>query len=464
MGRSRILHAVLDWLETRAGRRAFWVAVGAAFVVMGILTIWRAEVPRSKLVAELKYSSPIEIGESRDAQAVWHSSEFRAFRIVSWGAVMEGKDPYRDLGNVRAYPPFFGIAFFPFAVFWKIPGAGSALFFVTSFAFALLSARCCSRCLAGDGKGRFGLFALAFILLAPLALDVMARCESDMLILLPIAAAFLWIVQGRNAFRAGALLGFAASFKVLPGLFGVYLICTRQWRALLGMICAGIVCMGVLPLLVWGPKRTLGLHQSWYEVVVAPYHGGGAGAIIGNAYRPSNQSLTAGLNRLLRPLPIKERGSDDADSGQACDRNVSILSLPKKVVALLVKSLQLLVGVGLVALWAMAGRGRSAKAAAILMAAAAPGILLLSEVSLTTHHVLLFLPLAAIIARIVELDDSVAKRWEWVIWVYLLAVLGVAIPFAKSYTPLLPATAAALWACAAIALRDRAESLRLPSL
>ena len=57
--------------------------------------------------------------------------------------------------------------------------------------------------------------------------------------------------------------------------------------------------------------------------------------------------------------------------------------------------------------------------------------------------------------RMLVLEDAAAARWGWVLVVYLLALLGVAIQPLKPYTPLLPATAALLLACAAIALRDR---------
>ncbi len=321
-----------------------------------------------------------------------------------------------------------------------------------SFAFALASAWCCSAW-AAEGRVRFGAFALVFILLAPLALDVMARCESDMLVLFPVAAAFCWLARGERKFGAGALLGFAAAFKVLPGLFGVYLLFTRQWRALAGMIFAGVVCTAVLPVLLWGPERAWSLHLSWYEKVVAPYRSGRTTEFISDPYRPSNQSLTAAFNRLLRPLPM------DASKGE---RNINLLSLSPGAVSALAKTLQGVVALGLALLWVLCGRGRDTKSAAILMAAVAPGIMLLSEVSLTSHHVLLILPVAVILLRIMVWEDAAAARWSWVLVVYLLALLGVAIQPLKPYTPLLPATVALLLACAAIALCDRQADVASP--
>jgi len=464
------LSATAQALETRTGRWIFWIAVVVTFLGMGLNAVIRAELPQKTFVANPHYISPTEIAEDSDSQAQWRSSEFRGFRTIAWGELMEGVDPYR-LQHVRAYPPFFGIAFFPFAALWSIPFAGSALFFTVSFIFALAAAWCCSAWAEGVrsagcgvrnpddlresairnpqsafGAPRFGVFALTFILLAPLALDVMERCESDMLVLFPVAAAFYWLTRGEKKFRAGILLGFAAAFKVLPGLFGVYLLFTRQWRALGGMIFAGVVCTVVLPVLLFGPQRAWQLHRSWYERVVAPYQSGQTTKFIGDPYRPSNQSLTAAFNRLLRPLPM------DASKGE---RNINLLSLSPKTVSALVKALQLTVALGLMLLWALCGRGKDAKSAAILMAAVAPGIMLLSEVSLTSHHVLLILPVAAIVVRMLVLEDAVAERWAWVLIVYLLALLGVAIQPFKPFTPLLPATVALLLACVGVALRDR---------
>ncbi len=445
------LSAAAQALETRTGRWIFWIAVAVTFLGMGVNAVMRAELPKETFVSHLHYISPTEIAEDRDAQAQWRSSEFRGFRTIAWGELMEGIDPYR-LQHVRAYPPFFGIAFFPFAALWTIPFAGSALFFTVSFIFALAAAWCCSAWsnggkptgATGPAHG-FGVFALTFILLAPLALDVMERCESDMLVLFPVAAAFYWLTRGEKKFRAGSLLGFAAAFKVLPGLFGVYLLFTRQWRALGGMIFAGVVCTVLLPAVVFGPQRAWQLHVSWYQRVVAPYQSGKVTNFISNPYRPSNQSLTAAFNRFLWPVPV------DKSKGE---HNINLLSLSPKTVSVLVKALQLIVALGLVLLWALCGRGKDAKSAAILMAAVAPGIMLLSEVSLTSHHVLLILPVAAILVRMLVLEDAAAERWAWVLIVYLLALLGVAIQPFKPFTPLLPATVALLLACAAIAFRD----------
>ena len=435
-------------LESRVGRRVFWALVAATFVVMGVNTVWRAEFPRRVFVPELRYATPMEIGEDTDLQAEYRSSEFCGFRRIAWGAVVARLDPYEDLAHIRAYPPFFAIAFFPFAVVWKLRGVGSTLFFLVSFGFALLSAWVASRWVGRTrGKGNFGLFALVFILIAPLALNVIARCESDMLVLFPVSLAFLWLVQGRKKFWAGALLGFAASFKVLPGLFGVYLLCRRQWRAAAGTVAVGLVCTVLLPVAVWGPSGAWELHKSWYRNVVAPYRAEGPGAFIGRPYRASNQSLSSALHRYLRVIPPHKQGAL---------RCFNFANLSEATVDVLVEILHILIGVGLLVLWLVSVReGESPVCRAALLATVSAGILLMSQVALTSHHVLLLLPIAALLGRMLGREDEGESGLGWVVVFYMVMLLGLSADLVKIRGPLVPATLLLLAACTALALRDR---------
>lgn len=451
---------IADWLghaeralETRGGRRVFWMTVAAFFVGFGLIAVNRAEFPKRKTVARLHYDSPMQVGVQADVQAEYYSSEFRSFRRQAWGAVMEGMDPYdANRFNVRAYPPFFNLVFIPFALPWKLRGLGGTLFYTLSFALALASAWCLGRCFRNEAGGGLGRFALIFLLLLPMALNVMVRCETDMLVLGPVAAAMMLHAQKRRGFLAGALLGFAASFKVLPGLFGVYLACRRQWSVLAGMAAAGVLCTVLLPAAVFGPKRAVDLHRSWYRTVVAPYHARGAGAVIGNPARSSNQSLTAAIRRFLTPVPVRF-------TRRAAPRAMNVLSLPPGTVQALTRALQAIIGLALLALWLGVGRrDETPQAAATLFATVGPGILLLSEVSLTTHHVLLILPLAVLILRGAALGEPAARRRLWAVIVYAAGVVVLCVPPAKVFAPLLPVTVALLWVCVALAMRDRSEA------
>ena len=285
------------------------------------------------------------------------------------------------------------------------------------------------------------MFALMCALLIPGALNVLVRCETDLFVLGPVAVALLWLTRENRPFARGALLGFAAALKVLPGLFAVYLISRRQWRALGGMAAMGAFCTVVLPALVLGPQRMWSLHVEWVRAVVAPYHSEGAEAVVGASARVSNQSLAAALKRFLTPELVRI-------SRKAQPRAYNVADWPPESVRALTKTLQSLIAAGLLALWVFGGRGGGSDSAALLFAAVAPGILLLSDVSLTTHHVLLILPLALVVGQ--ALDDDRAVRWLWILTVYVLACLGGMTHAVRPFTPLLPLTVCLLAACVAL--------------
>jgi len=75
-----------------------------------------------------------------------------------------------------------------------------------------------------------------------------------------IAASIIgsWLALQRKAdFAAGALLGFATTIKLFPGLLAVYLLLSKNWRALIGMLSAIGLCAARNVSLV-------GFEQCWY--------------------------------------------------------------------------------------------------------------------------------------------------------------------------------------------------------
>ena len=438
-------------LETRGGRRAFWGLVICYGVLLGADCVVRAEFPKQVNVGRLHYETPTAIDSPQDKQAHYHSSEFRDFRSLAWGTILEGRDQYSptDFANVRAYPPFFAIALFPFALPWRLRGIGSALYFLTGYAGGLLTAWCLARWWQRrQDAARFGLFALIWLMLAPFMGAVLGRCESDMLVVTPLAAALFMLTRGRKEMLGGALLGFAASFKVLPGLFGVYLLCQRRWRAAVGMAAVGVACMALLPAVVWGPRGAWQRHVSWYRHVVAPYHEAGASAVIGlGAYRSTNQSLTAAVYRFLTPI----RAGKDTDM-----RSVNFASLSDSTARMVASAMRAFVALTLVALWIMCGgRHETAAERAILFATVPLGMLLLSEVSLGTHHVTMVLPLSVILVRGVWLGDLRARRVLWAVPLVLLICAVGASKTVHLYSPYVAATVLLFICMLLIALRDR---------
>jgi hypothetical protein len=330
---------------------------------------------------------------------------------------------------------------------------GSALFFLTGYGGSLLTAWCLARWWQPAGQRlRFGLFALIWLALLPFTGAVLGRCETDMLVVTPMAAALLLMVRPQRPAWAGILLGLAASFKVLPGLFGVYFICQRRWRAAAGMVAAGLVCMVLLPVAVWGPRGAWDQHLSWYQNVVAPYNTQGATGFIGHAYRSTNQSLTAAVHRLLTPIAAGKSGDT---------RQVNIVSLSHRSAQLAAAVLRALIGLGLIVLWATCRPKEESPAALAALFATVPlGILLLSEVSLTTHHVTLIVPLGVLIVRAACPGDEASKRLLWMLAVAVLICLVGTSSTVRLLSPYLWVTCLLLTAFVILVLGDaRREAL-----
>jgi hypothetical protein len=375
---------------------------------------------------------------------VWRGSEFRGFRQISWAVVMGGADPYRGLDRVRAYPPFFGIAFFPFSVVWRVRYLGSLLFFAASFVSFLLAVRLSAGCLQ-EGPPRCGVFALLTMGAMPLALGLLAQGESDLLVLLPLAAAFMWVAQGRRPFAAGALLGAAAAFKALPIVFAGYLLVTRQWRALGGMLAGGVACAFLLPALVCGPQRTINLYRSWAGVVVAPYFSRGPAAFIDRPWRDDNQSLSADLHRYLSPVAMP-------DNSRLGHRFINVASLSAGQQRAVLAGLHGFIALGLCLLWLARGRSEDPLVRAAVFASVPVGILLLSDVSLIEHHIVLLLPAAVLAAGAVAGDDPRAWRRLWLVPLLFLTFIGIRLGPQTMYGPFALVTLLFLWGMASVSM------------
>jgi len=353
-----------------------------------------------------------------------HSSEFLGFRRIVQAAIVRGEDHYWTIHHIRAYPPFFAIAFAPFGL--PPLRLGAAAFVALSLAFGLwavwLCARCCQPAASVPGRAM-----LLYLLTAAFIGGAVARCESDMLVLLPIVGAFSLLRRPARArcVGAGALLGFAAALKVTPGLFGLYLLVQRRWAALLAMAATVVLLTLGLGTVVWGYNGTIARHVSWYEVVVRPISRGGPQApngrgdgepIIRRPYRNVNQSLTAALFRFL--------SGDRRHAGQVehpGDIYLNVARLSDSTLLALASALKLPILVLLLVAWWRAARSEDWLPNAAAYALVILGCLLLSPVSLHTHHAVLVVPFGICLAAISR--GGSGRRPRVVAWAALAAAL-----------------------------------------
>jgi len=443
------------WGRPKALRRvaAFGVVV---FITANIITVVRATDPE-------------------------RSSEYRGFRRTARRVMLYG-GPQHAPGviHLRAYPPFFAIFFTPFSL--GPPWLGAELFFLLGFGgYCAAVWWLCRTVWPGDRPPPKGLVALAWLVPLVLLLDTVLRCESDAVILAIVAAGLWLIVRERRDVSGGVLLGLAASIKVLPGLFGVYLLCRRQWRAAGAMALGGVLFTVLIPVALWGPREAWQRHREWYREVVAPYHHGGMMAL-NISVRPSNQSLTAATYRFLCDVPlmkvrhavrsgmsrIRAEGSRAWRNALARERRkvveVNLVSLPEETVAAISEVAHGVIALFFVGSWIASYRRHMKPHERLTLFATVPvATLLLSEVSLTTHHLLLVVPLVALLGRWAMGGDERRRvgRLIWCVPAFFAAMASTGIKPVKALSPMLVVT---VWIGAALvilAVRDRrAAALR----
>jgi Glycosyltransferase family 87 len=193
-------------------------------------------------------------------------------------------------GPVYKYPPLFAVLLAPATGlssrivsswwFWF----NLALLGLTGYMFLRIFRRLAKPELVVAGAYVSGIGILLF---RP-AWESMIRGQMDVLILAATVAA-LWLLQTRRSeWLAGALLGFVTLLKLYPGLFVLYLLWQRRWRALVGF---GVTIL-VLIVVSGAASGWLTLWRYLTEVLAVqtaavPY--------------PENQSYDGFLSRLVVP-------------------------------------------------------------------------------------------------------------------------------------------------------------------
>jgi hypothetical protein len=94
-------------------------------------------------------------------------------------------------------------------------------------------------------------------------------------ILLMYLMVLAWKYQRANAeWAAGCLIGAAAVLKLLPAVFGLYFLLTRQYRALASMLITGVLLVSVVPGLAIGFETNGTLVKEFYEIQIEPFVSG----------------------------------------------------------------------------------------------------------------------------------------------------------------------------------------------
>ncbi len=218
-----------------------------------------------------------------------HSNDFKHI-YLGMQAIWEGGDPYgalsllsvaRDHGlghaslNPYVYLPFTGIVL-GFMKPLAFPSA-ALLWFAINHILLLATILICSYETIkiinnrGGWLGVFNLLLLCAVISHPLSRTLTAG-QLNLVLMLCYAAAFALMARGRDVL-AGAILGFAALFKIAPGFFLLHWVLVRRWRAFwamavtsVGLFAASVAIVGLRMHLDFLPMlRQMGYGRSTWE-------------------------------------------------------------------------------------------------------------------------------------------------------------------------------------------------------
>ncbi|MGE5828825.1 MAG: glycosyltransferase family 87 protein [Micromonosporaceae bacterium] len=184
------------------------------------------------------------------------------------------------------YPPFAAVLLRPLA--WLSVGAAETIFVVVSGAALAVSVYWLVRPVADrHGQPRWFAVGLAFVLataLEPIR-ETITFGQINLLLFALVLADLLWLAP-RGSRLTGIGIGIATAIKLVPGVFILYLLACRRWRA--AAVATGTAAAATLLAAAVAPR------DSWEFWTRQLRHADG----IGNLDYFSNQSLLGLLARL----------------------------------------------------------------------------------------------------------------------------------------------------------------------
>jgi hypothetical protein len=195
--------------------------------------------------------------------------------------------------NPYVYLPFTGLSL---GWLWPLsPAVASQVWFVVSHLCVVGSCVLIARILFPRRQmPALGLMLAVCAVCHPLARNLTAG-QLNAVLLLCYAGAFALLVS-RRAGMAGSVLGFAAMFKLSPGLFLVHFAARREWRPLAAM-AAMCVVLGLVSLAAVG----VGIHLEFLPMLRQMGYGRSTWQEYGAVFwkEPANQSINSLLTHLL---------------------------------------------------------------------------------------------------------------------------------------------------------------------
>ena len=150
------------------------------------------------------------------------------------------------------------------------------------------------------------LIALPFMATIAFVYDTFLLGQINLALLLLMLAMFA-AIRRRRPWLAGGMLALATAIKAFPFAAIVYLVWRRQWRAAAATIVWLFVILIVLPAPFRGFDRNVHELRLWYRDMLADQSGNSVGQRKDIGYTFKNQSLTAVVHRVTRPVIAGDR-------------------------------------------------------------------------------------------------------------------------------------------------------------
>jgi hypothetical protein len=204
--------------------------------------------------------------------------------------VLQGGDPYGL--RINTWPPFFLFIAAGLALLARLSLPGALLLWQLGSVAAIWGACRLLPQLAGEEPVPFTSAAVLVpvLMTARLLQEHLQHTQINLFLLFLVLLAFHWFRRRRDAL-GGLALAVAVSTRAVPIIFLPYLLYKRAWRAAAWTGALLVVLNVLLPLIVFGPTRTVERWRAWRAVAAA------------ETADPTpvypNQSMLAALKRLL---------------------------------------------------------------------------------------------------------------------------------------------------------------------
>jgi hypothetical protein len=428
---------VTDWQQvaTRGAGRP-WPGQRPVIAIAAVLAL----VVTTVMVAKLR------CGDFKDAE-VWYDA---GRRVLSAGS-LTGLRSYR-------YPPAFAVMIaplcaLPFPAFFLIwYGLNLGLFLLSlRLAVDLIS--------PGVRWNELPRYWLPTALVVTFALDNLFLGQTNILVMLLVYWAW-WEVARNREWRAGPPLALAIAVKVFPAPLIAYFLYRWRLRAAAASLLSCLFFFLLLPAPVRGFRRNLDEVADWGQRVVMPYLSHGRAGDWGqHALDFGNQSLQAVAHRFLTPVNAYVMARRPVQAMYVNRADLTEDQINRVVLALFAAlGLSFLAACGWRRPVDPIQQATEYSLATILL-------LLVSALSWTYFFVMMLLPVATalhLLANPRRLRPS--SRWalRLGLWIFALAVVLVAVPYARALGNLLWASLL-LYGALALACWDLRHQPAYPS-